>query len=181
MARIVLGSGDLYVSEYINDTIPSVEDILKTERLGYISGGASLEYKPTFVTVKDDSGYVQKTTITDDGNSLKKLCSTASVVETATERLLKIGGVGNYDGKSYVVLFHHTDRIDGNIDVLIVGQNQAGMTIQFKKDKETVVDAEFTANPMDDKGTLIEYIEEIKTKQASFFILRRINNANIKF
>ena len=33
MARIVLGSGDLYVSEYINDTIPSVEDILKTERL----------------------------------------------------------------------------------------------------------------------------------------------------
>ena len=40
------------------------------------------------------------------------------------------------------------------------------MTIQFKKDKETVVDAEFTANPMDDKGTLIEYIEEIKTKQA---------------
>lgn len=178
MARIVLGSGDLYVSEYINDTIPSVEDILKTERLGYISGGASLEYKPTFVTVKDDSGYVQKTTITDekatlksgvltfDGNSLKKLCSTASVVETATERILKIGGVGNYDGKSYVVLFHHTDRIDGNIDVLIVGQNQAGMTIQFKKDKETVVDAEFTANPMDDKGTLIEYIEEIKTKQA---------------
>ena len=133
MARIVLGSGDLYVSEYINDTIPSVEDILKTERLGYISGGASLEYKPTFVTVKDDSGYVQKTTITDekatlksgvltfDGNSLKKLCSTASVTETATERILKIGGVGNYDGKSYVVLFHHTDRIDGNIDVLIVG------------------------------------------------------------
>lgn len=178
MARIVLGSGDLYVSEYENDTIPSVEDILKTERLGYISGGASLEYKPTFVTVKDDSGYVQKTTITDekatlksgvltfDGNSLKKLCSTASVTETETERTLKIGGVGNYDGKSYVVLFHHTDRIDGNIDVLIVGQNQAGMTIQFKKDKETVVDAEFTANPMDDKGTLIEYIEEIKTKQA---------------
>lgn len=177
MARIVLGSGDLYVSEYKNDTIPSVEDILKTERLGYISGGASLEYKPTFVTVKDDSGYVQKTTITDekatlksgvltfDGNSLKKLCSTASVTETETERTLKIGGVGNYDGKSYVVLFHHTDRIDGNIDVLIVGQNQAGMTIQFKKDKETVVDAEFTAKPMDDKGTLIEYIEEIKTKQ----------------
>ena len=44
---------------------------------------------------------------------------------------------------------------------MIVGQNEAGFTLAFAKDKETVVDAEFKASPMDSEGTLIHYEEEI--------------------
>ena len=46
---------------------------------------------------------------------------------------------------------------------MIVGNNQAGFTMTFAKDKETVVDAEFTCLPMDDEGTLIQYTEQDKT------------------
>ena len=46
---------------------------------------------------------------------------------------------------------------------MIVGRNQSGFSLAFAKDKETVIDAEFKAIPHDNNGTLIEYIEEIKT------------------
>lgn len=45
--QIVLGSGKLYVAAYTGE-VPTA-DIIETEenRVGYIKGGASLEYKPT--------------------------------------------------------------------------------------------------------------------------------------
>ena len=43
----------------------------------------------------------------------------------------------------------------------IIGNNQAGFTIAFAKDSETVIDAEFKAQPMDKEGTLILYTEDI--------------------
>ena len=44
--KITLGSGELFFKEY-EGTIPSTEEICKPEhRLGHISGGATLEYKP---------------------------------------------------------------------------------------------------------------------------------------
>ena len=46
---------------------------------------------------------------------------------------------------------------------MIVGQNQAGFSLAFAKDKETVIDAEFKALAQDDEGTLIKYIEEDQT------------------
>lgn len=60
----------------------------------------------------------------------------------------------------------HNTSIDGDIWVVIVGQNQSGFTLAFAKDKETVIDAEFKALPQDDEGTLIKYIEEVKTRDA---------------
>lgn len=44
----------------------------------------------------------------------------------------------------------------------IVGKNEAGFTLAYAKDAETVVDAEFKAQPHDKDGTLIQYDEEIK-------------------
>ena len=41
------------------------------------------------------------------------------------------------------------------------GVNQGGISMAFAKDKETVVDAEFKAMPMDSEGTLVEYVEQI--------------------
>ena len=55
----------------------------------------------------------------------------------------------------------HEDKADGDIRVTIVGNNQAGFSLAFAKDKETVIDAEFKAMPLDTDGTKIIYEEEL--------------------
>lgn len=170
---IVLGSGKLYYKEF-NGVMPENADIETADNLlGLISGGASLEYKPEFYTAEDDYGLVQKTIITKEeatlksgvitwnGNTLSVLSSTARVTEVADKRTVKIGGRGNDNRKSYVLHFVHEDPVDGDVRVTIVGKNEAGFTLAFAKDKETVIDAEFKAKPHDTDGTLIEYEEEI--------------------
>ena len=158
------------------DNVPDVDSICIEENLfGYVSGGATLEYKPTYYSCKDDLGYVEKTILTEEeatlksgvmtfnANRLQALCSTGrtSLSEDKKRRIVKIGGVSNDNGKRYVICFHHDDKKDGDIWVVIVGQNQSGFSIAFAKDKETVVDAEFKALVQDDEGTIITYIEEI--------------------
>lgn len=172
--RITLGSGNLYCIPYA-ETVPEVDTICVEENLlGYIKGGASLEYTPTFYEAKDDLGKVQKTIITEEeallksgiltfnANTLNKLCDTGRVTEDATKkrRIIKIGGVGNAQGNKYILCFHHSDPVDGDIWVVVVGQNQAGFTLAFAKDAETVIDAEFKCLSQDAEGTLIQYIEE---------------------
>ena len=71
-------------------------------------------------------------------------------------------GVGNHNGKSYALCFHHIDKADGDVWIVIRGVNQGGFSLAFVKDKETVIDAEFKCLPQDDEGTLIQYIEEIE-------------------
>lgn len=174
--KIVLGSGKLYCLEYTGTTIPD-DTVIETDEnlLGLIQGGASLEYKPEYYTAEDDLGLAKKTILTKEeatlksgimtwcGNTLKKLCATARVTEAEGKRTVKIGGVGNQDGKQYVIRFLHEDAADGDIRLTVVGQNQAGFTLAFAKDKETVIDAEFGALPNDASGTLILYEEEIPT------------------
>ncbi len=171
--KIVLGSGKLFVDEFTGE-IPE-NTVIEAEKnlLGFIQGGATLEYKPEFYDAKDDLGMVQKTILTDEeatlksgimtwcGNTLKKICSTAIVKEEAGKRTVKIGGINNQDGKKYVIRFLHEDKADGDIRITIVGNNQAGFSFSFAKDKETVIDVEFKALPMNSEGTLILYEEEI--------------------
>lgn len=178
--RITLGSGNLYCIPFV-DTVPDKETICTEDnRLGYIKGGATLEYTPTYYEAKDDLGVVQKTIITDEtallksgiltfnGNTLNKLCDTGRVTEDATKKIrtVKIGGVANAQGARYVLAFHHEDPIDGDIWVIIVGQNQAGFSLAFAKDAETVIDAEFKCLSQDNEGTLIQYIEEDESIKA---------------
>lgn len=173
---ITLGSGDLYCTEYTGTT-PDVETLCVDDNLlGLIKGGASIEYTPTYYEATDDMGRVKKIIITEEeallksgiitwnGNTLKKLCSTARVTEASGKRTVKIGGAGNDDGKSYALCFHHSSEADGDVWVLIVGKNNSGMVITFAKDSETVIDAEFKALPQDDEGTLIQFIEEMPTE-----------------
>lgn len=170
--KIVLGSGTLYVLEFTGE-VPDVATIeVADNEIGKIQGGASLEYKPTFYEAKDDSGAVTKTIITEEeatlksgimtwnGKTLAKLSSTARVTEVGGIRTVKIGGIKNNNGKKYVIHFLHEDPVDGDIRVTIVGQNQAGFSMAFVKNKETIVDAEFKAQPQDSEGTLIKYVEE---------------------
>lgn len=175
--RITLGSGKLYLMAF-DGTVPETDAICVDDNLlGYIKGGATLEYAPTFYDAKDDLGYVVKTIITEEeatlksgvltfnGNTLDKLCDTARVEEDETKklRIVKFGGIANAKRARYLICFHHADPLDGDIWVIIVGNNQAGFSLAFAKDSETVIDAEFKALAQDNEGTLIKYIEEDKT------------------
>lgn len=172
MERIILGSGKVYVKEFTGEVPADSAIEVDENRLGHISGGATLEYKPSYTKVKDDLGKVTKTILTDeeakfktgiltfDGNKLAILCNTGRVTEAAGIRTVKIGGIDNYDGKKYLIHFVHEDKEDGDVRVTIVGQNEAGFSLAFQKDKETVIDAEFACQAMDDDGTLITYTEE---------------------
>lgn len=169
---ITLGSGDLMIKEY-EGTIPEYTAFTETDLLGRIQGGATLEYKGTWYDAMDDTGKAVKTIITEEeatlksgvitwnGKTLAQLCSTARVTESEGIRTVKIGGVGNNDGKSYALCFHHTDKIDGDVWLVVRGVNQGGFSLAFAKDKETVIDAEFKCLPQDNDGTLIQYIEEM--------------------
>lgn len=171
--KIVLGSGKLYIDDFNKDI--SEDSVLEVEEklLGLIQGGATLEYKPKYYEASDDLGLITKVILTEEevtlksglmtwcGKTLQKLCSTARITEKDGKRTVKIGGLNNQDGKKYVLRFVHQDAQDGDIRITIVGNNQSGFTFKFAKDKETVMNAEFKAMPMDNDGTKIIYEEDI--------------------
>ena len=172
---ITLGSGEIYLQAF-SDAMPTVDMLCVDDNmLGYIKGGAALEYTQETYEEKDDLGRASKiiTTseeallkcglITWNGNTLKKLVDRAAVTESAGKRTTKIGGAGNAQGGYYAVCFKHTDPTDGNLWVLIKGRNTAGFTLTFSTEEGTLVEPEFKALPHDDDGTLIELIEEIPT------------------
>ncbi len=174
--RIVLGSGDLFCMLF-SGTIPEDSAIETDEnQLGEISGGATLEYSIEKYTAISDSGKRSKTIITDEtailksgimtwnGETLKKLVSTARVSTDTSKkkRTVKIGGISNQKNDKYLVRFLHKDAVDGDCRITIVGTNQAGLSIAFIKDSETVINAEFVAEPHDEEGTLIIYEEDIE-------------------
>jgi len=177
--RIVLGSGKLYVTTAtLSSGVYSIgaDNTIETTSnlLGYIKGGATLEYTPSFYTVKDDLGIVSKKFLTEEsvvfksgiltwnGNVLDKLSSTATVDETVNhKRTVKIGGVDNYDDQMYVLRFVHKIDSTHNIRVTVVGNNTAGFEIQFQPDAETVLNAEFECVPgVGTAGTLIVLTED---------------------
>lgn len=173
--NITLGSGKVYLAAFA-DSMPTVDTLcVDANLLGYIKGGASLEYTQETYEEKDDLGFVSKiiTTseeailklglITWNGNTLKKLIDRCGVTEASGKRTTKIGGAGNAQGGYYAICFMHEDKTDGNLWVLIKGQNTAGVTLTFASEEGTLLEPEFKALPHDDNGTLIELIEEIST------------------
>ena len=171
--KIRIGSGKVYITEFTG-TIPEDADFeTDANKLGDVSGGATLEYKPSFYTAKPDDGLLSKTVMTDEEATLKlgvctwnlatlnRLSSTGRITEAGGIRTLKIGGKNNDNGKKYAVRFVHTDKADGDARVTVVGSNTAGFSLAFAKDKETVINPEFKAEPMDGEGTLVIFSEEI--------------------
>ncbi len=170
---ITLGSGKIYMQAF-SETLPTVEDICKDENLlGYIKGGAALEYTQETYEEKDDLGMASKIITTQEeailkcglltwnGETLKKLLDRCQSTEESGKRTTKIGGAGNAQGGYYAICFKYEDKTDGNLWVLIKGLNTAGVTITFAADAGTVIEPEFKALPHDEAGTLIELIEEI--------------------
>mgnify|MGYP005765362241 FL=1 len=172
---ITLGSGKIYLQAF-TDEMPTVETICTDDNLlGYIKGGASLEYTQETYEEKDDLGYVSKIITTSEeailkcglltwnGETLQKLVDRCGSTSASGKRTTKIGGAGNAQGKYYAICFKHEDKTDGNLWILIKGLNTAGFTLTFATDSGTVVEPEFKAMPQDENGTLIELTEEIPT------------------
>lgn len=189
--KVTMGSGEVFIDEF-DGTLPEFEELLKRmmieeKRAGWIKGGASIEYKPTTTTEKDDLGHVVKEVITDEeatfktgiftwnAETLSRLCSTARIETTEKHRILKIGGAENDNGKQYVILFVHKDPVEGNCYLVIVGRNSAGFTITYATDSATVIDAEFACRPQDDEGTLIQFVEEIEETFQSQYTEEELN------
>lgn len=172
---ITLGSGKIYLQAFATE-MPTVDTLCKEENLlGYIKGGAALEYTEETYEEKDDLGFVSKVITTSEeailrcglltwnGATLKKLVDRCQSTEAAGKRTTKIGGAGNAQGGYFAICFMHEDKTDGNLWILIKGRNTAGATLTFAADEGTVIEPEFKALPHDEKGTLVELIEEIPT------------------
>lgn len=172
---VTLGSGKIYLQTF-SESMPTVDTLcVESNLLGYIKGGASLEYTQETYEEKDDLGYVSKIITTNEeavlkcglltwnGATLKKLLDRCSSTEASGKRATKIGGAGNAQGGYYAICFHHEDKTDGDLWILIKGRNTAGATLTFATDAGTTVEPEFKALPHDSDGTLVELIEEIQT------------------
>lgn len=172
---VTLGSGKIYLQTF-SESMPTVDALcVESNLLGYIKGGASLEYTQETYEEKDDLGYVSKIITTNEeaalkcglltwnGTTLKKLLDRCSSTEASGKRTTKIGGAGNAQGGYYAICFHHEDKTDGDLWILIKGRNTAGATLTFATDAGTTVEPEFKALPHDSDGTLVELIEEIPT------------------
>ena len=166
---IILGSGDLYLTEY-SGTLPD-DNTIETEEnsVGHISGGASLEYKPELYEVISDKNVVLKRFVTNEEvtfksgvltfnvDMLEKL-STGSVTSTATTKTIKIGGAKSMT--SYLLQFVHTKDDGKKLRIQMIATASDGFVLTFAKDKETVVDAVFKALSQTD-GTLVTIKDEI--------------------
>lgn len=172
--EIVLGSGKLYIKKMsANDTFDMATIAVEANQIGLISGGASLEYKPTTYEVKDDLCIVYKRFITAEEatfksgiltwnvEALNKIISNGTYVANEQKRTLKLGGNGAREMDKFAVVFEHTKSDGKTIRVGMVGTNDAGLTLEFASDKETVVDAEIKAMGHDDSGTLVVIEEEL--------------------
>ncbi len=170
--NITIGSCKVYMT-VVEDAMPTKDDLFQDKnRVGYVKGGASLEYTEETYEEKDDLGYVSKVItvseealvklglITWNGMTLQQLIDRCTVEEADGVRTVKIGGAGNAQGKFYALGLHHEDKKDGDFWVIIKGRNTAGVTLTLATDSGSVLEPEFRALPHDDAGTLVEFIEE---------------------
>ena len=171
--QVILGSGNLYIVAF-NDAIPADATFeTETNMIGYIKGGASLEYKPTEYEVKDDNENICKRFIiseeitfksgilTWDTSALSKLVASGTYEDDATNKVktLKLGGVGAREMAQYAIRFVHI-KADGNtVKITLVGTASNGFSLAFASDKETVIDAEFKALGHDTDGTQVIFEE----------------------
>ncbi len=87
--------------------------------------------------------------------------STARVTESQGHRTIKIGGIGNADGKIHLFRFVHPDAQYGDVRLTIVGTQTGGFKLNFKPDDSGNMDLEITAQASDTEGTLILLDEEV--------------------
>ena len=94
-------------------------------------------------------------------DALQKLVSTYRGQTVGNYKVHDIGGLENDDGVSHLVVFRQIDKKYGDLYVVIIGKNTAGLTLAFAKDGSTKLEPEFTAEPLNSTGALIRIIETL--------------------
>ncbi len=175
---ITVGTCTEYLIEY-DGTVPEFNTrayldalCIEDNQLAYTKSGATITYTKETDELSDDLGKLRKTIMKSDaakakfglfgwtGKTLEKLESTARVEDKDGIRVTKIGGLGNDNGKQYMLVMYHQDKQDGDCWWVLVGKNTAGMELAYSVDDGTKVEPEFTADSMDKDGTLVIFIEE---------------------
>lgn len=172
MADYILGSGDLYV--LVADTIPADATLeVEANKIGHISGGASLSYKGDTYEVKDDYNAILGRMITKEEVTFKSgiltwnlevlnkiiASSTYTAGEAGSKDVIKIGGQSSNGMKKICIRFIHKMAGDKKLRITLIGNNEAGFELNFQPDKETVIDMEIKALSQTD-GTLVEITTE---------------------
>lgn len=173
---VPLGSGRCYMSEF-NGTMPTAAEIkamcIDANLLGETKGGATVSYTATTHAEKDDFGKLERDVLTEEDVKLKlgglfswapgtleKLIATARHATEDEITVYKIGGIEQSNGKKYVIVFKHIDKVEGNLYFAIVGTNTGAIDLAFMSDATTKIVPEFTAHPQDGEGTLLKFFEE---------------------
>ncbi len=170
--QVVLGAGKWYVNEWTSGALDLSTLCVEANIIGYTSGGATLEYNIETYTIEDDIGMVRRTfktkgnatmktgLLTFDVAALSKLLSMGTLSSDNGKQILKLGG-GKESLKKYSVGFEYNDEQTGErLRIGMVATNTASLTLAFTKDKETVVDVEFTAESNGVDETIVVFEEE---------------------
>lgn len=175
MDEIILGAGEVYAYEFTGTEIPT-DAIIETtaNNVANCSGGFSIEYKPEKYDVKNQYGKTVKSFITQEDITAKtgflswdlskiqllstaKLTTVAATPTAAGKKTLTFGGGGAL--KTVLLRFVHIKESGLKIRFTMICQGGNGFAIEFG-DKETTLDAEFTAIEKI-KGFLATLEEEI--------------------
>lgn len=174
---VPLGSGRCYVAESTTGTFPTAAELvalcIDDNLLGETVNGATVTYTAEKHEEKDDHGVLMRVDTIEETaklglglfswcqETLTKLSSTGRIEEDGDYSVLKLGGLDNDDGKVYTIVFKHDDKKVGNLYVALIGTNTADISLAFAKDATTKLNPEFTAQPGDTAGTLLEMFEDL--------------------
>ena len=178
--EIILGSGELYMVTFDGKAIPDDATIETNGNLaGNIKGGAKLDYSTESQTVSSDNGRVKATIIKEETvkfttglitwcqNWLKALIPTARIDATYNKGIrYKIGGLAHQNNERYLLRFVHTKRDGRKLRLTVTGVNTGSVGLSFDPENPTTIDAEITAEPLDDEGTLVYYDAELEKATA---------------
>ena len=164
---MLLGSGDLYIMEYSGGGIPE-DATIETEgnMIGGIKGGATVSYTPTIYSVSDDMRRMKKSLITAEEATFKTgylsfdlgeiakiaLGSSLQSSYSGNKSTLSVGGGQTIT--EYVLRFVHTMGNGKKVRVSMIGTPVSGFELAFSPENESVINAEFSAVPMNAQGQL---------------------------
>ena len=164
---MLLGSGDLYIMEYSGGAIPENATIeVAGNMIGGIKGGATVSYTPTIYSVSDDMRRMKKSLITAEEATFKtgylsfdlgeiaKIALGSSLQEaySGTKSTLSVGGGQTIT--EYLLRFVHTMGNGKKVRITMIGTPVSGFELAFSPENESVINAEFSAVPMNAQGNL---------------------------
>lgn len=160
---VILGAGELYLTEFTGTTIPENATVETSDNnVGHTSGGAQFSYTPTIFEVENSYGKVVKRKITKTECTFTSgiltfdpakiaLLTNAAITEDAEKSVSKITFGGNNPLKNTLVRFVHTKDDGKKIRLTMIANATNGFTMSFQSGQETVIDAQLSA---------IEYIKD---------------------